>query len=146
MIVELARRFRRSIAATASIEFAILSVPFFVLTFGVVEFGRACWTLEALQESATQGARCVAVQSSSCYSGGAYSSSTTQTYVQNVASGWGVSVPSADITPTQSTTCGGVSGFAQVQISYTYTTVVGAFIPQLRSEPMTVTSCFPDDT
>ena len=141
-----APRFWRSVAGAASIEFAILSVPFFALTLGVVEFGRACWTLEALQESAQQGARCVAVQSSSCYSGGSYSSSTTQTYVRNVASGWGISLPTADITPTQSTTCAGVTGFAQVQISYTYSTIVGALIPSLRSEPMSVTSCFPDDT
>ena len=146
MIGKSTRHFWRSVAGAASIEFAILSVPFFALTLGVVEFGRACWTLEALQESAQQGARCVAVQSSSCYSGGAYSSSTTQTYVRNVASGWGISVPTADITPTQSTTCAGVAGFAQVQISYTYSTIVGALIPSLRSEPMTVNSCFPDDT
>jgi Flp pilus assembly protein TadG len=140
------RRFWRSTAATASIEFAFLSIPFFALCLGVVEFGRACWTLEALQESAAQGARCVAVQSSSCYSGGSYSASTTESYIQNVASGWGIAVPTADITPTQSTTCAGVSGFAQIQISYTYSTVVGALIPSLKNEPMTVTSCFPNDS
>ena len=65
------RRFWRAIAATTSIEFAILAVPFLGLVMGIVEFGRACWTLEALQESVQQGARCVAVQSTSCYSGGA---------------------------------------------------------------------------
>ena len=133
-------------AGTAAIEFAVLSVPFLGLCMAVVEFGRACWTMEALQESAAQGARCVGVQSSPCYSGGSYSATSTTTYVQNVASGWGVSVPSADITPTQSTTCGGVSGFAQVQVSYTYSTVVGALIPSLQNFPINVTSCFPDNS
>ena len=113
-----ARKFWHAAAGTAAIEFAFLSVPFSGLCLGIFEFGRACWTMEALQESAAQGARCVGVKSSSCYSGGAYSASATTTYIQTVANGWGISVPSRNITPTQTTTCGSVSGFAQVQISY----------------------------
>ena len=140
------RRFLGAVAATTSVEFAILGVPFLGLVLGVIEFGRASWTLEALQESAQQGARCVAVQSSSCYSSGSYSASATETYVASVAKGWGVTVPTADITPTKSTTCAGISGFSQVQISYTYATIAGSFIPSLRSEPMTVTSCFPSNS
>lgn len=140
------RNFWRAVAATTSIEFAVLAVPFMSLVFGIIEFGRASWTLEALQESAQQGARCIGVQSSSCYSGGSYSASATETYVANVASGWGVSVPTADITPTKSTTCAGVTGFAQVQISYTYATIAGKLIPSLKNQSMTVTSCFPSNS
>src|SRR5579864_9435686 len=97
--------FWRAIRGTAAIEFAMLAVPFFGLALGIYEFGRVCWTLEALQESAAQGARCIGVHQSNCYSSGSYSSSSTVTYVQNVATGWGITLPTADITPTQSTTC-----------------------------------------
>ncbi|HWY17017.1 MAG TPA: TadE family protein [Rhizomicrobium sp.] len=137
--------FLRAVSATASIEFAILAIPFFGLSIGVFEFGRACWTQEALQESATQAARCIGVHQGACYSGGVYSASATQTYVQQVASGWGIGVPTADITPTQSTSCGGVAGFAQVQIAYNFSTVAGALIPSLANVAMTANSCFPDN-
>lgn len=140
-----ARAFWRATAGTAAIEFAILAVPFLALAFAVFEFGRACWTLEALQESAIQGARCIGVQSSSCYSSGSYSASSTTSYVQGVAGGWGITVPGADIAPTQSTSCGTVAGFAQVQITYTFSTVVGQLIPALANETLTASSCFPDN-
>ena len=138
-------RFGKAVRGTAAIEFAMLAVPFLGLAVGIFEFGRMCWTLEALQESAAQGARCIGVHQTGCYSSGAYSSDGTKTYVQTVASGWGVSVPSASITPTLSTTCGTVAGFSQIQISYTFTTVVGLLIPSLSSEPLNVTSCFPNN-
>ncbi|HEX4081186.1 MAG TPA: hypothetical protein VHX61_20165 [Rhizomicrobium sp.] len=120
-------------------------MPFLALALGVYGFGRACWTLEALQESAVQGARCIGVQESGCYSGGTYSASGSISYVQNVASGWGISVPSGDITPTQSATCGTVAGFAQVQISYQFSTVAGKLIPSLASRTLSIASCFPDN-
>ncbi|HEY3777221.1 MAG TPA: TadE/TadG family type IV pilus assembly protein [Rhizomicrobium sp.] len=138
-------RFWRAAAGTAAIEFAILAPPFLCLAFGVYEFGRALWTMEALQESVTQGARCIGVQSTSCYASGIYSDANTISYVQNVAQGWGISVPTADIVPTQSTTCGTVAGFAQVQITYQFSTVVGSLIPALANETLTATSCFPDN-
>jgi Flp pilus assembly protein TadG len=135
----------RATRGTAAIEFAMLAVPFLGLALGVYEFGRACWTLEALQESAAQGARCIGVHQVGCYASGAYSASGTVTYVQNVAAGWGISVPSANITPTQSSVCGTVAGFSQIQISYTFSTVVGTLIPSLASQTFNVASCFPDN-
>lgn len=137
--------FWRATRGTTAIEFAMLAVPFLGLALGIFEFGRACWTLEALQESAVQGARCIGVHQTGCYSSGSYSSSGTVTYVQAVAQGWGITVPSADITPTLSTTCGTVAGFSQVQISYTFSTVVGRLIPSLSSQTLNVSSCFPDN-
>ena len=137
--------FWRASRGTTAIEFAILAVPFLGLALGIFEFGRACWTLEALQESAVQGARCIGVHETGCWSGGVYSASSTTSYVQNVAQGWGITVPSADITPTLSTTCGTVAGFSEIQISYTFSTVVGKLIPSLSSETLNVSSCFPEN-
>lgn len=135
-----------AVCGTASIEFAILAIPFMGLSIGIFEFGRAFWTQEALQESVTQGARCVGIQESPCYAAGVYSASATTAYVQGVANGWGITVPSADITPTQSTTCGGVADFAQIQINFTFNSVAGSLIPSLRSVPLTAVSCFPNNS
>jgi Flp pilus assembly protein TadG len=140
-----AAAFGRAIAGTAAIEFAMLAIPFLGLGLAVFEFGRACWTLEAMQESAVQGARCIGVQQSGCYSSGSYSSSGTISYVRAVASGWAVTLPSGDITPTQSTTCGNVAGFAQIQISHHFSTVVSRLIPSLGSYTLSVSSCFPNN-
>ena len=134
--------FWRATRGTTAIEFAMLAVPFLGVCVGIFEFGRACWTLEALQESAAQGARCIGVHQSGCYSGGSYSADGTVSYVRSVALGWGITVPTANVTPTQSTTCGTVAGFAQIQISYPFTTVVGPLFPALN-QTLNVASCFP---
>ena len=86
--------------ATA-VEFALVAPMFLMLVFGAIEFGRVLWTEQALQETALAGARCMAIAqgtnpNGSCTSSGSYSSTgKTKTYMQNVASGWGLTVPSA---------------------------------------------------
>jgi Flp pilus assembly protein TadG len=137
--------FRRAIAGTASIEFALLAIPFFMLAVGVFEVCRALWTEEALQESVTQGARCIGVHQTDCYSAGVYSATGTTAYVQNVATGWGISVPTADITPTQSANCGGVAGFAKITIAYNFSTVAGSLIPSFSNVPLAAKACFPNN-
>jgi len=67
----------RASAGSTAIEFGILAPVLVAMSFGVYEFGRWAWTLEALQESATQGARCVGIGQSACESSGAYNSSST---------------------------------------------------------------------
>ena len=136
----------RGRAGTTAIEFAFLSPALLLMALGIYEFGRWCWAHEAIQESAAQGARCVAIAESACESSGSYSSSATATYVQGVASGWGLNVPTANVISSNSTSCGGVSGFSQVQVSYTFTTVVSRLIPAgTNGTTMTVTSCFPNN-
>lgn len=137
----------RASAGTAAIEFAVLAPSLLAMSFGVYEFGRWAWTLEALQESATSGARCVGIGQSACESSGAYSSGSTVSYVQGVAQSWGITVPSADITSNNSTSCGGVTGFSQVSISYVFTSVVAKIIPAGSSgTTLTVNSCYPNSS
>jgi len=88
---------------TTAIEFALVAPIFMMFLFGTIEFGRLLWTEQALQETAIAGARCMAIaqgttQSSACASGGTYSSTTTNSYIQTIASGWGLSIPSSAIT------------------------------------------------
>ena len=131
--------------ASSAIEFGFLAPVLLAASFGVYEFGRWGWTIEALQESASAGARCVGIGQAACESSGSYSASSTVSYVQDVAAGWGLTVPSGDITSNNSTSCGGVSGFSQVTISYVFTSVVTKIIPSGTSgTTLTLTSCFPN--
>jgi Flp pilus assembly protein TadG len=136
----------RSERGTAAIEFGIVALPLLMLALGIFEFARLYWTQEALQESATAGARCMGILQSSCSSSGAYNSGNTVSYIQQVASNWGVTIPSANITTTNSTTCGGISGFSQVQITYVFHTLVPNIVPIGSSgKSLTVASCYPNN-
>ena len=139
------RRLRAVRDGTMAVEFALLAVPFLMLSFGIIEFGRLIWTNEALQATAAIGARCMGVLASSCASSGAYSSSNTSTYILSVASGWNVTLPSSALTLTTSGTCGGVTGFSQVTISYSFQTVVPNLLTSLSAGvPLSVQACFPN--
>jgi Flp pilus assembly protein TadG len=137
--------FWSAVAGTAAIEFAFLAVPFAGVTTAVFEAGRAYWTLEALQESAIQGARCIGVHASSCYASGGYSATSTVAHVQNAAKAWGVTLPGSAITVTQNTSCGNVPGFAEVRISYAFSSVAGKLVPALDNFPLSASSCFPNN-
>lgn len=140
------RKFWSAVAGTAAIEFAFLALPFAGVTTAVFEAGRACWTLEALQASAAQGARCIGVKANSCYASGAYSATATLAHVQDVATGWGITIPSSAITVTQNTNCGNVPGFAEVRISYPFSSVAGNLVPGLNNVPLSASSYFPNNT
>jgi Flp pilus assembly protein TadG len=133
-------------SGTAAAEFGMVALPLLMLALGVFEFARLYWTQEALQESATAGARCAGILESSCAAGGAYNASNTVSYIQQVASNWGITIPTGDITTTNSTTCGGTSGFAQVQINYTFKTLVPNIIPiGAAGKALIVQSCYPNN-
>ena len=135
------------------VEFALVAPVFLALLFGALEFGRALWTQQALQETAIAGARCMALPQTGCAtSTGApptysYSPTMTTTYIQQVASQWGVSLPSANITAVNagSTNCG-ASGFSQVSL----TSLSRAWSPRLvqipsGGIPLGATACFPNN-
>jgi Flp pilus assembly protein TadG len=52
---------RRDQTGTTTVEFAIVASVMFVLVFGVIEFGRAMFVANALDESTRRGARLAAV-------------------------------------------------------------------------------------
>jgi Flp pilus assembly protein TadG len=140
-----ARALWRDPSGGTAVQFAIVAVAMLSLVFGIIEFGRLLWTREALQETATAGARCMAVLSSSCASGGAVSASLTTSYIQSLASGDAISLPSGAITLNSSATCAGVSGFSQVVINYTFNTILPVFLPQLGAGlTVSTTACFPN--
>ena len=133
------------------VEFALVGTIFLMFLFGCIEYARLLWSEMALQQTAMSGARCMAiaqgsVQSSSCSSSGSYSSTTTNSYVETVASAWGITLTSSGIALNNSATCGGLSGSSQVTLTSTFTTPV----PQLvmlssGGTSLTATACYPNN-
>lgn len=145
MKILLLRKFVSETGGSAAIEFAMVVPVLLTLSVGIFEYGRLYWTQEALMETATAAVRCMGILESSCASGGAYSGTNTTSYIQSVARSWGVAIPTADITLTNSTSCAGVSGFSQVQISFVFKTIVPGLIPiPLRGTTLTAQACYPN--
>jgi Flp pilus assembly protein TadG len=132
--------------ATA-VEFALVMIPFMVALFAIIEFGRVMWTREALQSTAAAGARCMGVLNSSCATAGAYDATATTAYVERVAKGWGLTLPDTAVTLDRGASCGGVSGFSSVSLTYAFQTAAPGLLPPLSNgAPITVTACFPNNS
>ena len=130
---------------TAAIEFALVAPVFLALLFGIIEYGRYLWTLQALQQVAAEGARCMAIPQSACASGGSYSSSNTTSRIQQIGNQWGVSIPSGGITLSANATCGGTTGFSKVTLTSTFYSAVPQLV-QLAAggTSLTASACFPN--
>jgi Flp pilus assembly protein TadG len=139
------RRLLRHRRAATALEFALLGPAMALLGLGTLEYGRLAWTQEALEAAAVAGARCMGVLSSNCASAGAYSSTATQTYIETAASNWSITLTSSNLTLSRAANCGGVAGFSQVSISYTFQTVLPLLADALSSGvALTATSCYPN--
>lgn len=146
------RRHRCNRRAATAVEFAILALPLLMLVFGTLEFGRALWVREALQMTAVQAARCMGILSSSCASSGAYSSSNTTTYIENLAAQWGVTLTGANLTTltrNSSNSWCQVTGtsLSEVTISYTFQSPLAGLISALASGlSLSGHACYPNDS
>jgi Flp pilus assembly protein TadG len=136
-------------SGATAVEFALVASAFLTLLFGIVEFGRAYWDYQVIQEVATEGARCMGLHASSCASGTpkACNVQAATAYMTALSQTRGLTLPnSAVVTPATScaATCGGTAGLSRVQISYRFTTVVPALIGPLNGKTLTATACFPN--
>ena len=130
-----------------SLEFALLGTALMALSMGIIEYGRLSWTREALQGVAIEGARCMGVQAINCGSGGVYNATTTTGFLTGKAAVWDIALTPGSFVLDRTATCGGVTGFSQVTISYGFVTVVPLLLTQLgASVPLVVQACFPNQT
>ena len=67
------------------IEFGIVSILFFTLVFGTMEFGRAMWTYDTIAHAAREGVRYAIVRGAE--SGRAATATDVESYVQSRAMG-----------------------------------------------------------
>src|SRR5690606_17902256 len=107
--------FRRALRPFASdrrgataVEFAMVAGPLLLLLFGTVEFGRLMWLRQALEETATAGARCMGIPQPECMSGGAYNAATARAFILSEAAGWGLQVTTDDLAIDRAATCSGL--------------------------------------
>ena len=135
-------------AGATAVELAFILPLFLVLVFGVFEFSRLMWTREALQQTAAAGARCMAMSASSCQASGAYSATTTTTYVDGVGSNWGLALSASNLTLNNAATCSGITapkGFSTVAISYTFASIVPHELVALAGgESLSASACYPN--
>jgi len=139
------RGLRRSRGGMLSVEIAVVMPLLLTMMFGILDYAWQQWTSETLQQAASFGARCMGVLESSCESGTAYSATATQAYVQSVALERGITVPTADITVNNATTCGTGTGFSSVTITYTYKSIVPNFRSAFASTfTLGASACYPN--
>jgi Flp pilus assembly protein TadG len=141
----LAAALRRCPRGAAALEFAVAANLLFIVLLGILEFGWLFYIRGALQQTAAAAARCMGVLGAACTSGGVVSPALTQSYVQSVAASYDVSVPVSGITLNADASCGGVSGFSEVALSYTFQSGVGVIVPGLVGGlTVSVQSCYPN--
>ncbi len=136
---------RKDRSGATAVEFAMVAPVLLMLVFGILEFGRALWVHNALQQTAIAGARCEGISQSSVASTAACNGSSVTSYVQSVATGWGITVPTSGIVLSSNTTCAGATGFSSVTINYTFQTAVPQVLGSMSGGvPMTANACFPN--
>jgi Flp pilus assembly protein TadG len=82
------------------LEFAVVAPIFFMLVFGIIEFGRAIMVKEILTNAAREGARLAVLDSPTPIASTV--NSTVTTYLSNA----GISGATVTINPTEPTTAG----------------------------------------
>jgi TadE-like protein len=135
----------RARQATTAVEFAICALAMVLIIVGFTEFGRLVWAFEALQVTASEGARCMGLASNACAASGAYSAANTTNHVVSLAASRGVVITAAVVALDNAATCGGASGFSQVTINYQFVTVAPLLLTSLiNGFTVPASACFPN--
>jgi hypothetical protein len=91
---------RRNRQGAAAVEFAIVAPLFFLMVFGMIEFGRAVMVQQVLTNASREGARVAVLDSQTPTASQVVS--TVTTYLQNT----GISGATVTINPAEPTTAG----------------------------------------
>lgn len=129
----------RDCRGAVAVEFAAIAIPLMIMLVGSIEVSRFVWTRLALQDAATTGARCLGLRLPPCFVDGSISTSGVTGFVQDQATGWGIGLPGATVSPTESAICNGTAGFAQIAIRHEVTSVLAV----LPAAWISVEACFP---
>ncbi|WP_019904579.1 TadE family protein [Methylobacterium sp. 77] len=132
------RRIGGDESGTSAIEFALLAPVFLLLAWGAFGLALALWTKSALQETAAETARCLAIGASTCAAADATCAATAgECFFTRLAARRGIGdVLAGQITVNRTALVGGVS-FTTVTVTYPYS-VLGNPIP------LTLTGHFPN--
>jgi Flp pilus assembly protein TadG len=141
MTVPARRWWRLDDKGTTAIEFAMIVPLLFFFFFAMIESYFVLLNFQQIQAVASETARCVALNSSLCASGG-------QAYaVQQSAPGHAVGgLTSAMVTVNSSTTCGSATNMTKIIITYPVAKALPVnFIPSFMANFNVVgVGCFPN--
>lgn len=136
----------RDRGGNAALEFALVGPVFLAMMLALVEYSRLYWTAQSVAVAVAQAARCVAVASSACSSGGA-------AYAASLAQGYGVALTSSQVTVTNKpgaitnqSACSPpgatTNAFTLVSATFSFNSAVGTIVPGLN-QTLTIKSCYP---
>ncbi len=118
---------------SVAVEFGMVSILFLGFLFGIIEFGRLFWTMNALQYAIEDTARYALVHEDAA-------NTELVTYATNKMSG--VSNPSTLIITTTQVTISGIS-FIEVNGTYTFTTIIPFLSTLISTLDLTAQSRIP---
>jgi hypothetical protein len=123
------RAFCRRISGSAAVEFALTAPILILLTFAIIEFGRAWWAKNSLEYAVERAARYAVVCPSTCPSDAAI-----QTYAASQVYDQSISLDAFSVTHPASALC--------VNYSYTFTPWFGGqMAPMQAAMTLTGISC-----
>ena len=123
-----------------AVEFALVAPVFLMFIFLMLDGGRMIFAKQALNELATATARCAAIKPIGC----ATVAETQSWAAARASSRSTLSITAANVTVSQSTTCGGQANMAQATISMNYAKGAFTLLPQNTiPAQLTSTACFP---
>jgi Flp pilus assembly protein TadG len=127
------------------VEFTIILIPFILLTFGTVEYGRISWIREQMNDVAITVARCMGVLQAACSDGGLYSEEKTTALVTSMAIARSVPLAADNIKLNRGTGCGGAAGLSEVRIDFSFVSAVPVVMTLLSGGlPLSAKACFPN--
>lgn len=148
-----ARSFWKAKGGAAAAEFALVTPFLLMLLFGAFEYGRYLWTVNALQQTAAQTARCIGMLepnvagSPGCAANAVFSPSTAKLYGETLSAAWGITLADSNLTVSNAATCGNLTDFSQASISYVFNSYVPAILPSMaQGYTITTSACFPNQT
>lgn len=112
--------YKRDESAIAGVEFALVALPFLLMIFGVMEAGRLIWSVNGVQYAVEQTARYASLNSD-------LTNEDFQSYAEDQLSDMAVSTDTLDLQFSVVTSNG--INFVVVDASYTYSAMVGEFLP-----------------
>lgn len=137
--------FSRCRSGATAVEFALVIVPLLLIVFGICEYGRLMWTREALHQTAISGARCMGIIQPGCSAGGVYNAAATTSFVRAQSAAWAIALTANDVALERTASCGGVSGFSKLTVTYSFKSLVPKLLDALgSSRQLTATACFPN--
>lgn len=138
MILE---KFIKNQSGNSAVEFSILAAPAFLCIFGAIETSRYFWAYSALQETASDAARCVALRTDNCSSDQVSGNTALiDKYIKDQAKIRGIDPNKLDLSIQDNAPCRGSSNFSSVTIIFGFNNVYTMY----EDKTINVTGCFPN--